>query len=543
MTGTIVLDIETRSTLDLKKVGHARYAAHPTTDTWCLCYAIDDQPVQLWRPGDPVPVEIATADMIVAHNAGFERAILQHILIPRYGWPEIPLERWRCTMAAALVLALPASLAKVAKALSLTEQKGDKKIVSLMAKPRRPRGNEDPAKIYWFDDPGHREELYRYCEQDVATERELHRRLPLLSQVELALWRLDQVINARGLYVDGELVAKAIAITTAAESAVEAELREITGGLAATQVEKLIAWLAAHDCQVPDLQKATLSQALRRKELAPEVRRVIELRREAAHASASKMQSLRAWRGLDGRARGTLSYHGAGTGRWSSHGPQVQNFRKEADDIAAKYEAVTSGDIETVRRIGPPIEIVGDVARCAICAPPGNKLLTADYSAIESRVLAWITSQQSKLDMWAKFDATGDPNDDPYRVIGAQLGFPAETARAYGKIADLAFGYGGGAAAYRRFSPADDNTPDAVIEGHKEAWRAAHPQTVQFWYGLNRNAVAAVRDAPRTIHYGKLVLRCAPLGSMKFLFIKLPSGREIAYPSVRLVQNDRGHPA
>ena len=91
---TVVVDAETRSLLDLRKVGAARYARHPSTDIWCVSYAIDDQPAQIWLPGESVPPAIveAAADpsvVFVAHNAGFERAIWEHILAPRYGWPEM----------------------------------------------------------------------------------------------------------------------------------------------------------------------------------------------------------------------------------------------------------------------------------------------------------------------------------------------------------------------------------------------------------------------------------------------------------------------
>jgi DNA polymerase len=91
----VVIDVETRSTLDLKKVGAARYAAHPTTDVWCAAFAVDDGPVQLWLPGDPLPPDLLEAITdpgcaLIAHNAAFERAIWQHILTPRYDWPEMP---------------------------------------------------------------------------------------------------------------------------------------------------------------------------------------------------------------------------------------------------------------------------------------------------------------------------------------------------------------------------------------------------------------------------------------------------------------------
>ena len=117
---TVVLDAETRSLLDLRKTGAWRYAAHPSTDVWCVGYAIDGQPVQIWLPDEPVPPAIVEAltdpdCVFVAHNANFERAIFKHILTrPHYGWPEIPIEKWRCTMVMCLALALPPKLKKVA---------------------------------------------------------------------------------------------------------------------------------------------------------------------------------------------------------------------------------------------------------------------------------------------------------------------------------------------------------------------------------------------------------------------------------------------
>jgi DNA polymerase len=210
----------------------------------------------------------------------------------------------------------------------------------------------------------------------------------------------------------------------------------------------LIAWLAARNCVVTNLQKETLRRALTRKALDPAVRRVLELRQEAAHASANKFQALHNWRGLDGRVRGAFRYHGAATGRWSGTGPQFQNFRKETENTAAKLEAVMSSDIEVVRALGPPIEIVGDVSRCAICAPPGSRLLVGDFSGIESCVIAWLAGETALVAMWIKFFRTRDPNDDPYRLLGLALGFPEDIARDRGKIAMLAFQYQGGLGAY-----------------------------------------------------------------------------------------------
>jgi DNA polymerase len=550
----LVIDFETRSLVDLKKTGHAYYAAHPATDVICAAWVLGDEPnIGLWVRGDPVPVPIieACADPSIlfgAHNAAFEIAIWKNILTPRYGWPQCPpVERWRCSMAQALALALPPRLDNLAKALGLKHQKADDAIMHLMSKPRRPRGDEDPnGGPYWFDDPERLAQLYEYWRQDVRCERELFQWLPPLHPDEQKLWCLDQTINySRGFYTDGVLIEKALTIVAAAKQAIKDEIQQLTGGAlcSANQTEKLLIWLEAHDCKVDDLQKGTLARALTRKGLAPEVRRVIELRQEAAHASANKFEALKNWRCVDGRIRGAFKFHGAATGRWSGSGPQPQNFRRDPENLKAKFEAVMSGDIAIVRQLGAPLEIVGDVARATICAPPGRKLIHGDYSAIESRTLAWITGEASKLALWAKFDQTKSPDDDPYVVIGRSLGHPEETARQFGKIADLAFGFGGGVGAYKNFAPPDDTATEAQIEAHKFAWRAQHPQTVQFWRDIERAAIAAIRRSPNPIDCGRFVLRCERLHDVPFLFITLPSGRDLAYPFVEIITNGKGFPA
>src|SRR5262245_41246711 len=173
---TLYRDYETRSVLELREVGAHVYASHASTDVWCCAYAVDDGEVQLWTPDTPVPdafVEAAHNPDYVgsAFNDSFERAIEQHIMGPRYGWLLIPIERRRCSQAAASALALPASLGAVAVALELEYQKDEAghRLMLQMARPRRPRKG-DPNEIYWVDDPKKIERLQEYCRQDVRTE-------------------------------------------------------------------------------------------------------------------------------------------------------------------------------------------------------------------------------------------------------------------------------------------------------------------------------------------------------------------------------------
>src|SRR5262245_55946581 len=121
-------DFETRSTLDLEVVGAWRYAAEPTTAVWCVAYAVDDGPIDIWIPGQPVPEAFHQAardsDWLVgAHNDSFESVIERLILSPLYGWPLVPIERHRCSMAMALAAALPGKLKKVADVLNLPVRK------------------------------------------------------------------------------------------------------------------------------------------------------------------------------------------------------------------------------------------------------------------------------------------------------------------------------------------------------------------------------------------------------------------------------------
>jgi hypothetical protein len=387
---TLFRDFETRSTLDLKACGVARYAADPTTEVMVAAYAADGEPTQIWVPGDPIPAEFAEAAgnpnwLVCAHNAAHH-------------------------------------------------------------------------------------------------------------------------------------------VVTAAETALQAEFCEITELKSTNQVDKFVTWLAEHGCIVSDLQKNTLAHALRRKGLAPEVHRALELRLELAHASAGKVGALRTWRGPDGRVRGTLKYHGAGPGRWTGHGPQPQNFRRDGGDIDAKITAVMNGG----NGLSSPIEAVGDIARAMITAAPGHRLLIADFSGIESRVLAWITGQQSKVQAWAQFDRTGRAEDDPYVRIARRCGLTGEGARDVGKIVDLAFGFGGSVGAWQRLALEDDTTDEATVRRYRDTWRTEHPQTVKFWYALDRAAIAAVRRPGTAFPVGRVSYRYdAP-----FLRLTLPSGRAI-FVSVR----------
>jgi DNA polymerase len=534
-------DYETRGALDLRDVGAWRYSTNASTDVWCCAYAVDDGEIQLWVPGDPVPAAFTEATnnpewLVVAFNDQFERLIEQNILAPRYGLPLVPIERHRCLQAATLARALPGSLDGAASALKLSQQKDDagRRVMLQMSRPRKPRKDEDPKGIYWFDDEERRRQLFEYCRQDVRTERELAKHVPFLEGDEQALWILDQAINDRGIHIDRQLLDAALKVADQGRAEIDIELKQITGGEidSVHQVQRLLEWLNGHGVKLKTVTKQSLEKALGREPPEP-ARRVIQLRLDGAHAAANKLDTMQAWLGSDNRARGTFKFHGASTGRWSSYGIQVQNLKKPTvEDIDAAIAAVATGSLEHLRQAYPqPMSLVGDITRGLICAAPGHKLIAADLSGIESRITAWVSGQQSKLDQWAKFDQTQDPKDEPYYIIGRALGMAEDKARSVGKIADLAFGYMGGPGAWKKLAGPDDDSSEEVIKQRQYRWRDAHRRTVEFWKAIDGKAIQAVQHPCRQIKFQNPLWRHVSFESDGvFLFMHLPSGRKLSYP-------------
>src|SRR6516162_7008543 len=294
-------DYETRSRIVLKTVGAHRYAADLSTEVLCCAYAVDQDPVQLWRPGDSVPIEFIEAAqnpswIVAAHNDAFETAIEKEIMLRRYGWPVIPVERHRCTQAMCLALALSARLSAVADALELVNRKdaAGERLMHQMSKPRKARKDEDPDGIYWFDDPERLRRLYAYCRQDTEVERELFYRLPTLSAPEQALWLLSCRINERGFCVDRKFAEAARRIAQAAGPEIDAQLAEITDGVVTciNQIARLKTWLKQHGYAAKSLDREAVERQLENDDLAPQVRRVLELRLSGAQSAVKKINAL-----------------------------------------------------------------------------------------------------------------------------------------------------------------------------------------------------------------------------------------------------------
>lgn len=550
------LDFETRSAVDLKKAGAYRYAEDLTTAPWLFSYRVGDGPILRWHPGDEDPLDllahIEDGGEVVAHNAGFERAIWNRNLrraLPH--WPELRVEQQDCTMARAVALALPAGLDQLGKALKLRFQK-DEEGSRLMMRMCRPRRIDADGTVVWWDDAERIARLGQYCDRDIETEEAADEALPLLSASEKEVWRLDQRINDRGVAIDVPLIERALTVVAEATKRADERMWWLTDGEVrkCSEAAKIVAWLNTRGIPATSVAKGEIEEIVLSAEIHGDdtAKEVVQLRRSAAKTSTAKYKAMLNSVCADGRVRGTLAYHGAGTGRWAGRLIQPQNFPRVDEDRLPDIERLIAmlgsdtkpGEIVDALEMltGQPMTTLSQALRPMIIAPPGKKLVGGDYSNIEGRVNAWLAGEAWKVKAFADFD----------RGIGADLyklsyakSFNVDVAgvtkaeRQIGKVQELALGYQGGVGAFQTMASAygmvvTDDRADEI----KLAWRAAHPAIKDSWYELQDAAIDAVAHpgvAVPALPHGRVQY----LAANGFLFCRLPSARVIAYAAPRLV--------
>lgn len=575
----LYLDIETRSEIDLRKVGQYAYAEHPTTEIIVICWALDDAPVETWFPlTEPEPFELRmTLDdptiQLVAHNASFERTLLSYG--PRARYPHMrDLGRWDCTAGRAASYCLPRTLEGAAYALALPVQKDAEghRLMLTMCKPlpmNRRRGGER----YWLEDAESMARLAAYCVRDVDVERAVDRALPAFTAFERRVWELTERMNDRGVGVDDVLMAAAINLVERAEAHVNDRLSRATNGRVAkvTNHGAITLWLQGLDLDddfaSDGVGKAALAAMLERDDLPDIVREVLIMRQENGKSSAAKYVAILRRLSHDGRIRGVMVYCGAAsTGRWSSRGAQLHNLIRSAllkklSVVEAVLADLQSGaDLDDITAAyGPPMMVAAELLRPTFIARKGEVLARGDSKQIEARVLPWLAGAEWKLDAFRRFDRGEGP--DLYKIGAAGIyHVPPETIgdedprRQIGKVSELALGFAGGPGALQAMAKAygvkipkydaPPNTPydqrepppDGSDEWIKLMWRAANPEAVKFWRDIDDAAVACMQAAPgRDFPVGKTG-RVSFRRNARVLRMRLPSGRPLFYWNPRLIE-------
>jgi len=554
-TARVRLDFETRSECNIKTHGGFIYSKHPTTIPLLMAYAIDDGPVRLLDKGyweDPeaeVPPELlelfATGDyVVVAHNAFFEQCIWNHILVPQYGWPAIPADKWIDTMAKALAFALPASLEYCAEALGLPVKKDlrGKQLINLLCVPQKITKNS-PNK--WNNDPQLFKEFGEYNVTDVVVCRSIDKKLPDLSPLEQQVWLEDQRMNMYGVPVDLQLAHSCIKLIAEYAKELNDELSHVTAGAVdkATKLKSVKEWLMLFDIEAPSLDKTAITRLLEQG-VPPEVARVLWIRQQIGRSSTAKYKKFVDMTYTDNRTRSALVYCGATTGRWTGRGVQLHNLPKgkakfgglpRGEVTEALVELIKLEDLETMQMLFEDVsEVFSSAIRGAVVAEPGHELVVADYAQIEARIVMWYADEQDALDM---FRSGKDIYIDMAERIYEKKGFTKDKnprERDLGKSTILGAGFG---MAWERFKAQAALDPyyleltDDLAQAAVRAYRQTYKKVVKLWYDTEAAAKAAITEN-RTVECGKI--KWGMRGS--FLLCRLPSGRFLSYPYPKIMK-------
>lgn len=547
------LDFETYSELSIRKVGGHRYCRHSSTEAIICCYQLPNDPeVQEWLPRTEPPPEdlmqwVRDGGRLGAHNAAFERLVWRHVL-PRMFPGQIPSvsdAAWTCTAAKAAASGLPRSLEKALKALDrgVAKDMEGSKLLKVFCQPRKPTKKDTRTRILPEQDERF-QRFVAYCAQDVRGEAELHHALPDLIPRERRMFILDMVMNDRGLPIDLPLVEKALTVVRELERGIAARVSALTGGLKATQVQKMLDFFTERGIELENMQAETVRQMLKA-DLDPKTRELLELRVEAGRASTKKLLSMQACADpVDWVVQGGFLFHGAHTGRYAGRLIQPQNFvrgllKQHQQDVV--FALLEHADPELFLLLyDAPIDVISQCMRGFIRAPVGFELAVVDYTAIEARVLAWLCGEESMLAAYRK-------GVDVYKLMAVKLyklrsiADVTDEQRRIAKNLVLGCGYQLGGVKFVDYAAkAGVIITEEFAKSAVRAYRDSAPNIVASWKEVERLASQAIRN-PGTTMRG---LKCTFFMREHWLCIKLPSGREIRYPYARAVPVERwGKPA
>lgn len=555
----ITIDIETKSDKDISKCGIYAYTDAPYFDILLFAYSIDGQPVRVvdTANGEEIPENVlaALADENVvkrAFNCNFERVCLSKYL--RENYPQyfqsysidedtvgdfLNPESWHCSMIHARTLGLLLSLAEVGKVLGIEQQKmtEGKALIKFFCVPYDTIDGV-PQFHSPTDYPDKWEIFKAYNKRDVEAELEIDRRLSRFPVPDF-LWKefyLDQEINDRGILVDMQLADKAIGLDAEAKEELTAEMKRLTGVENPNSVYQLLDWLETQGYKSDSLGKTQVQELI--KTAKEPVKSVLQMRLQLSKSSVKKYTAMKNTACSDNRARGMFSFYGASrTGRWAGRNVQLQNLpQNHLPDLSEARELVKYGSFEDIQMLYDDVpDTLSQLIRTAFIPRQGMKFIVADFSAIEARVIAWLAGEEWRMRAFAY-------GEDIYCASASKMfGVPVVKhgenghLRQKGKISELACGFGGSVGAMKAMGADSLGLSDTELKQIVTDWREASPHITELWWAVDRAVKKAVKEKTATKTHGLLFSYEAG-----FLFIRLPSGRRLAYAKPYIGKNKFG---
>ena len=576
-------DSETRSPIDVTQVGAYKYAQHPETEILVWSWAIDDGDPRLWSPDwawsrrnadpDELCEHILDGGYFVAWNAFFDRWIWNAVMVPKYGWPELPLEQVLCAQSQAEANNLPGALGKATECLGVAHKKDPqgKRLINLLS--NGTRDDWEPE----HEIPERMGRFRAYCMYDVMAMRDVWQHVRPLTAGEWAEYHASERINDRGVCVDTEFAAAARDYAQAEAADINAELRRVTGlnRISLSHHAMKADWLYDELWPSTELQEAvtkppkekdgpvrkscdrTTREAVLEMLADPHYgdafhvehrERIIEFLEliEAGNSAAVRKFTAIVNQEVAGRIHGQYSFNGAGqTGRFSSRGVQIHNLirapldKSNPDRALDAIESICNGaePDDLVAEFGLPLSrLLARLIRPTFIAEPDSTLVWADYDQIEGRTLPWLAGSkaaEAKLDIYRA-------GIDTYKVAAQPiygLASPDDASddqRQVGKVAELALGFGGAIGAFTAMA-----RNYGVVVPTEEAWRivntwrASNRWVVAFWEELWTAAINAFKQPGAWYHAGRVAYYFHPDIMRGTLICRLPSGRWLVYPQFK----------
>lgn len=540
---SISIDIETFSSVPLAKAGVYKYAESEDFEILLFGYSVDGGEVQVVNlaSGEEIPDEILAAltDETVtkwAFNTMFERVCLSRHLGIR-----LHPNSWRCSMIWAATLGLPLSLKDVGTVLRLDCQKMEegKDLIRYFCIPcKATKSNGGRTRNLPADAPEKWKLFTEYNKRDVETEMAIQARLKKfpVPESEWENYVIDQEINDRGILVDTTFVTQAICCDERSKAVCLERAQNLTDLENPNSPLQLMDWLHGKGLSVESLAKSEVTKML--KTATGDVREILELRQQLSKTSVKKYMAMEAVTGADHRARGLFQFYGANrTGRFAGRLIQLQNLpQNHLTKLKEVRTLVKDGDFDLLDMLyDSTSDVLSQLIRTSFVPRPGCRFVVADYAAIEARVLSWLAGEQWVLDVFQK-------NGDIYcetvsRMFHCTVEKHGENAelRQKGKQAVLSCGYGGSVGALIAMGAVESGMKEEELQPLVDLWRASNPHIVQFWWDVDRAVKTCVKRRVEVETHG---IRCAYKSGV--LFIRLPSGRELAYAKPRIGENRFG---
>jgi DNA polymerase len=495
----IGLDFETYAEVDLTKHGLNRYISCPYFQPLIAAVAWDDGTAEVfdfvtdYTESRLRLIEVIGNNTVVAHNAGFEQAVLASmgIYIPSSQFVDSAVLARAAGAAGKLEAAAP-------QLLGIDKMASGWELIKLFS---IGEGAFDPAML--VDHPDKWEEFALYCILDAQLSLKLAGLLlPDTTLQELLNNAVTMDMNSTGWHVDMDMVLEMQRRYLDNVALAIAEFRLDTGAdeLNLNSHVQLKEWCDKRGVKATSFDEAHVISLIRKVNkrmtaIGPmdprwdgygEVLKLLLTKQVMGGSSLKKLQTIIDTTGADGRLRDQYLHCGAGaTFRTTGRGVQMQNLKRlngAGDDMLELFDESNQWDNG---------KLASNLRQVFTATDPMGALIVGDFSSVESRGLAWQAGEDWKLD--AYFAGKDLYKVQAGKIFGKHEAHVTKPERQVGKVGELACGYGAGGPAVRDFAK-KMGVELSETEAAKlvRDWRAANPQIVEYWRLLHEALMDAV---------------------------------------------------